>query len=242
MKGYKGFDKDFKCNGNGNTSFQYKAGETYEHKGDVKLCDSGFHFVEHPLDAFGYYAPGCGSRYAEVEAAEVSDEKSSDTKRVCKRLTIKAELSLHMMIDAAIKFVFERVDWKNAAEKATGDQGAASATGVRGAASATGDQGAASATGDQGAASATGYQGAASATGYQGAASATGVEACAVALGIEGRAKGVKGSWLTIAQWREAQDGWHRTDVKTFCVDGKKIKADTWYKLRGGKLVSAKED
>jgi len=123
------------------------------------------------------------------------------------------------------------------AASATGDNGAASATGDSGAASATGDNGAASATGYSGAASATGDRGAASAMGYRGAASATGEEGCAVALGITGKALGAKGCWITVAEWKQDEKYvWHRIDVRTAKVDGKKIKAETFYQLVGGKF------
>ena len=238
MKAYKGFDKDLKCR-----DMQYEIGKTYEEP-KADLCKAGFHACEHPLNVFGYYPPA-GSRFAEVDLQEVSDQRDNDTKRVGKKITISAELRLPELIDAAVKFVFERVDWKNAKDKATGNQGAAYATGDQGAASATGNQGAASATGNQGAASATGYQGAASATGYQGAASATGdqgaayatgKESCAVALGYEAKAKAAKGCWITLAEWADIDNEWHRVDVRTRKVDGKHIKADTWYQLVGGKF------
>jgi hypothetical protein len=126
------------------------------------------------------------------------------------------------------------------AASATGDSGAASATGYRGAASATGYRGAASATGPRGAASATGPSGAASATGDSGAASATGKHGVASALGIDGRAKGAVGVWLVISEWkRDDEYNWYRDTVKTVLVDGKKIKADTFYKLTDGKFVEA---
>jgi hypothetical protein len=126
------------------------------------------------------------------------------------------------------------------AASATGYSGAASATGDRGAASATGDSGAASATGDSGAASATGDRGAASATGDRGAASATGKHGIAAAWGIDGRAKGALGVWIVVSEWkRDENDAWYRDTVKTALVDGKKIKADTFYKLTDGKFVEA---
>jgi len=310
--GFKGFDKNLKCR-----DFQFEVGKKYVHEGVLKLCASGFHYVEYPLDIFQYYAPN-EARFAEVVPEGVSDQRESgDSKRAAKGLTIKAEISLKAVIEAAVKFTFARVDWikgqhatgyqgaasatgdqgaasatgyqgaasatgdqgaasatgyqgaasatgvrgaasatgyqgaasatgVRGAASATGDQGAASATGVRGAASATGYQGAASATGvrgaasatgDQGAASATGDQGAASATGYQGAASATGDQGAAVALGGDAKARGEVGCWLTVAEWRWMNGDYHRVNVKTVRVDGKKIKANTFYALKSGKFV-----
>ena len=124
------------------------------------------------------------------------------------------------------------------AASATGYLGAASATGNRGAASATGYQGAASATGYQGAASATGVQGAASATGDQGAASATGKAGVALAAGYECKAMGALGCAICCVE-RGEWDGetFPIIAVKAAIVDGEKIKADTWYRLKNGEFV-----
>ena len=166
MIGYKGFDKDLKCR-----DFQYEVGKEYEHDGEVKLCESGFHFCENPQGVFGHYSPGNGSRFAVVEADEVSDESESDSKRVAKKLKIKSEISVFEMCRIAVDVFFENFGFDKKIESAktnsAGDEGAASA-GYYGAASA-GNCGAASA-GDYGAASA-GNRGAASA-GNRGAASA----------------------------------------------------------------------
>ena len=240
VTGFKGFDKDLRCRG-----LQYEVGQTHEHDGDLSLCESGLHFCEHPLDCFSYYPPAI-SRYCEVSTDCASPEKGDDTKRVTKKLKIGAEISLAGLVKAAIAYTRERAtledsasatgDW--GAASATGDRGAASATGDWGAASATGDWGAASATGNQGAASATGYQGAASATGYQGAASATGENSVALAAGYESKAKGARGCAICCV---ERDDEMRIVAVKASIVDGKKIKENTWYRLKDGEFAEVKE-
>ena len=136
----------------------------------------------------------------------------------------------------------------------SGVSGAASNSGDRGAASNSGDRGAASNSGDSGAASNSGYRGAASNSGYSGAASNSGVsgaafsigsyssaetnaeKSIAVAVGYENKAKGNIGSWLVIAERNDDVDILSVISVK---VDGKKVKADTWYKNVNNKIVAA---
>ena len=191
MKVYKATDKDMKCRG-----FQYELGKTAEVDGDIELCKNGLHACEMPLDVLGYYAPGDGSRYFAAELEDVSEMHSDDTKRVGKKLTLRAEIGIPGLVKAQVEYVKAQCDFENAIKKAnsekenhaTGERGAASATGWRGAASATGVSGAASATGWSGAASATGESGAASATGERGAASATGWRGAASATGWSGAA------------------------------------------------------
>jgi len=135
------------------------------------------------------------------------------------------------------------------ASSATGNCGASSATGYKGASSATGYKGASSATGDYGASSATGNCGASSATGYKGASSANDSESVAVAWGYKGKAMGVIGSHIVLAEWkyigskeddrydRAEQEAWEFVGAKMFRVDGEKVKPDTWYRLENGELV-----
>ena len=243
IKGFKGFNQDWTCN-----NFQFKPGEEYEHKGEVQACESGFHFCENPLDVFGYYPPGT-SCYAEVEGTgESSKEENGDSKVSVSHLKIGAEISLHSYISAAVKFVFEKATktalTENKEEKKiasnSGDYGAASNRGTSGAASNSGTKGAASNSGDYGAASNSGYQGAASNSGYQGAASNSAKEGCAVAMGIDGKAQSSLGGWITICEWAYTDGEYHRINMKTAKVDGKKIKADTFYILKNGKFVEAK--
>ena len=100
-----------------------------------------------------------------------------------------------------------------------GDYGAATA-GYRGAATA-GDRGAATA-GDSGAATARGK-------------ASTGSNGLSVARGSNVQVKGGIGAILVIAEERE--DTYDIVDWKAVLVDGKIVKADTWYRLENGELV-----
>ena len=301
--GYKAFDEDWKCQGK-----QYTVGKTEVHDGVVKLCSSGFHFCENPFDVLNYY-PLIGSKFAEVEASEVSDEKESDSKRVAGQLHIKAELTLDTFIKAGFKFIYDSVDWKKAkkntsatsgnyANSATSGYGANSATSGNDAQSATSGNDAHSATSGDRANSATSGNDAHSATSGYGAHSATsgndaqsatsgnyahsatsgndahsatsgnyahsatsgdransatsgygahsatsGNDAIACAVGRKSSAKGLIGCWIVLAEWYEGKEftDARPLDVKAFVVDGKKIKADVFYKLVNGKPVEVRE-
>jgi hypothetical protein len=74
------------------------------------------------------------------------------------------------------------------------------------------------------------------------AATVEGKESVACALGINGKAKGALGCWLVLAEWKEIQLDWHRISVRSFKVDGERIKANTFYTLVGGKAVMADDD
>ena len=214
MKGYKGFNKDLTCRG-----FQFEEGKEYVHDGEVKCCEGGFHACEYPLDCLGYYSPN-ESVYHEVELdGTIDKEGQDDTKVSAQKIKIGARLSIAGLVQAAVDFTFAR------AKKVKGSS-------VRKA------QGAASATGNKGAASATGYQGAASATGDYGAASAGSPTAIAVSWGKCGKAKGVKGAHIVLAEWGD----WNGKKypfigAKMAVVDGENIKEDTYYTLKNGELV-----
>jgi hypothetical protein len=223
IKGYKGFNQDMTCRG-----FQFEIGGEHKEK-EAIACESGFHFCEDAIDVFAYYPPGT-SRYCEVEGSGKTDKHNQDSKVACTEIKIGAEVSLTDLISAGLKFRFSKVDWGNATEKATGDRGAASATGISGAASATGYSGAASATG---------ISGAASATGYSGAASATGKHSVACGLGVECRAMGAIGCGIVLVE-REWNGNEHEIKhIKAAKVDGKIIKANTWYRLVNGEFTEA---
>lgn len=62
-------------------------------------------------------------------------------------------------------------------------------------------------------------------------------------IGRNGIAKGIKGTWITLAEYKyyERKEAYIPVYVKSFKVDGKKVKANTFYKLENKKLVEVKE-
>ena len=211
MKAYKGFDKDLKCRG-----FQYEAGKEYETE-NAKLCESGFHACENPLNTLSYYKPG-ESRYCEVEL-DATEERSDDSKRVGKRIKIETEIGLKGVIEAGVKFVFDKCE--GATERA-----------------ASGRSGNAAASGRYGNAAASGWYGNAAASGWYGNASTK--NGVAAAIGFNGNAKGGDvGSYIVLADWRFEKGEWNLHGVEARKVDGEIIKAGVWYTMKEGKVVEA---
>ena len=235
IKGFKGFDSNLKCR-----DFQYKFNAEYKTNEDIKICKSGFHFCENPLDIFGYYPPNT-SKYAEVEGLEnIQKEKNSDSKVTTSYLKIKAELTLNGLLNAGVKFILDKVNFEVAPATNTGYHSAATNTGDRSAATNTGYHSAATNTGDQSAATNTGDHSAATNTGNHSAAIVEGKDSFACGLGIKNKAKGIKGCYLILSEWKEKDNEWNLSAVKTVKIDGKKIKENVFYQLINGKFTEVK--
>ena len=230
MKGYKGFDKDWKCR-----DMQYEVGKTYE-EAEARLCNKGLHFCENPFDVFNYYSPSNQSRYAVVEAENVTDEKDSDTKRVAKKLTIKTELNLIGIVKAGMEYIKEHINVEKIKEKAF-DRSTAATSGYRSTAATSGNESTAATSGYRSTAATSGYRSTAATSGYRSTAIVEGEDSVAIALGARSKAKGALGCWLILAEWEENDDGMYRKDVKCFKVDGEIIKADMFYMLEDGEAV-----
>ena len=255
MKAYKGFDKDLKCR-----EFQYEVGKEYEEENSA-LCKKGFHACENPLDTFRYYRP-TDSRYCEVDVDDNGERNSTDSKVCGKHIKISAEIGLKGVINAGVRFVFDKCEsateenasgesgnaaasgnlgnaaasgWSGNAA-ASGESGNAAASGERGNAAASGESGNAAASGWRGNAAASGWRGTAVVTGFAGRATALGEQCLAVAWGEDSLARGTVGNWIVVS---ERDDDGNIIDVKIAKVDGDTVKADTWYKLVNGEIMEA---
>ena len=165
---YKGFNQDWTCRG-----YQYEIGKTYEHKGDVKACESGFHACEYPLDVLSYYSPAV-SKFAVVKMSGETSKDSDDTKIASAKITIETEINLPEMVKKAVEWIKGKVDWNAAKVFNTGNRSVATNTGDWSVATNTGNQSVATNTGDWSVATNTGNQSVATNTGNQSVATNTG--------------------------------------------------------------------
>ena len=198
---YKGFDQDLKCR-----DFQYEIGKTYKHKGEVSVCNSGFHACENPLAVFEHYPPT--SRFAIVKCAGKISKDINDKKIACGELTVEAEIWLPELISEAVEWIHSRVDLENKKISNTGHHSVASNTGHQSLASNTGDESVAGNTGDESVAGNTGHQSVASNTGYRSVASNTGHQSVASNTGNYSAASnvGYKSAASNTGDWSVASN------------------------------------
>ena len=228
MKAYKGFDKNLQCLG-----YRYEIGKTFE-EDDASLCSKGFHACEYPLDCFSYYVPA-DSRYCEVEIEDNGERNSGDTKVCGKKIRIGAEVGIKELIRAA--FAYVKAHCTNAEQGLdrcclTGGNGSA-LTGGNGSALTGGDWSALTG-GDSSAL--TGDNSSALTGGDWSAL--TGGDRSVVYGGENAKVRAGIGSVLALQYWVDGEF----FGVKCEAVDGKKIKANTWYRLdKAGRFIEARE-
>ena len=78
-------------------------------------------------------------------------------------------------------------------------------------------------------------------SGYGAKIDSTGEDCVIMCAGINSVAKASKGSWITLSEWSysDKKQRYIPVCVKTEFVDGEKIKADTYYSLKGGVFVES---
>ena len=203
---YKGFDKDFKCRG-----FQYEVGKTYEMDSNIAYCNRGFHACESPMEVFDYYDM-LTSRFAEVEQSGKMDKEADSTKTCSSRIKIKAELKLADIINLGVEWLKEITSpYKTEVNNTSND-------------------------GDSAQIGSSGYSALIGSSGNYAQIGSSGKDSVIMCAGHDSKAKAAIGSWITLAEWKRIEDVWKPICVKTEQVDGKRIKADTYYKLIDGKF------
>ena len=243
MKGYKGFNKDMTCRG-----MQYEEGKIYKMEEEPKCCEKGYHFCENPLDTLDYYDL-CDSAFAEVEAIgdinRPKEEERQDSKIATNKIKIGAKLDLTGFIKASIDFLWEKCKIKDKkqdedVQASSGYNSKLASSGYNSQLASSGDNSKLASSGDYSQLASSGY--------YSNISHDKGIENVVCNIGIYGKARGIKGDILVLAEYKKIDSPKHRTYVyKPICVkskkiDGKFIKENTYYKLENKKFVEVEDD
>ena len=236
MKGFKGFEKDFSCRGK-----QYEENTTYEEHG-VGCCHKGvMHFCEDPWEVLNHYdlvdGNGNFSEFAEAEA--LGQVWNDGEKRATNKIHIGAKLGFKDFIKACIDFTIERT-------KFDGSSGYSAQIGSSGNSAKIGSSGDYAQIGSSGNSAKIGSSGNSAQIGSSGNSAqinSTGEDAVIMCAGSRSKAKGKKGSWITLAEWAKDEEKGRYVPicVKTERVDGEKIKENTYYTLKNGEFVEVEE-
>ena len=232
MKGYKAFKKGLICRGK-----QYAENTVFE-EAAAEICHSGMHFCKEPLDVLNHYPliddNGEISEFAEVEALD--EAKTDDNKKFCtKKLKIGTKISFAQLVQASVSFDIEKT-----IEEAQGDPKEDSAkigsSGDYAQIGSSGDYAQIGSSGDYAKIGSSGYYAKIGSSGDSAQIDSTGKNSVICCAGHGSKAKGKKGSWLTLSEWKWQGDEYIPVCVKTEQIDGVKIKEDTYYCLINGEF------
>lgn len=225
IKSYKGFDKNLRCR-----DFQYKIGGIYEMDGEIKVCNRGFHACESPFDVFDYYTM-IDSRFCEVEQDGNISKEDRGTKICSSKIKIKAELKLADMINLGIEWLKE-ITLPEKIKTSIKDNSSGNYAKI----GSSGDDAKIGSSGDGAKIGSFGDGAKIGSSGNNAKIDSTGKDCVIMCAGINPVAKASKGSWITLSEWSysEGKQRYIPICVKTEFVDGEKIKADTYYSLKGG--------
>ena len=237
IKSYKGFDKNLRCR-----DFQYKIGGIYEMDGKIKMCNRGFHACESPFDVFDYYTM-IDSRFCEVEQDGNISKEDRRTKICSSKIKIKAELKLADMINLGIEWLKEitlpEKIKTSIKDNSSGNYAQIGSSGDGAQIGSSGNNAQIGSSGNNAQIGSSGYGAKIGSSGNDAKIDSTGEDCVIMCAGINSVAKASKGSWITLSEWSysEGKQRYIPICVKTEFVDGEKIKADTYYSLKGGVFV-----
>lgn len=189
-----------------------------------RCVTEGFTPCESPFDVFDYYTM-IDSRFCEVEQDGNISKEDRGTKICSSKIKIKAELKLADMINLGIEWLKEiTLPEKIKTSIKDNSSGNYAKIGSSGDGAKIGSFGDGAKIGS---------------SGNNAKIDSTGKDCVIMCAGINPVAKASKGSWITLSEWSysEGKQRYIPICVKTEFVDGEKIKADTYYSLKGGVFV-----
>ena len=227
-KGYKAFAPGMICRGK-----QYAENTDYEEAVGA-ICGKGMmHYCVNPFDTLNFYdlvgENGKFSDFAEVEALD-PPVSGSDGKFAAKKLHIGAKLSFAGFVKACIDYTKEQtIDNMPKSEIGTGDSAQIGSSG---------DYAQIGSSGDSAKIGSSGNSAQIGSSGNYAKINSTGEDSVICCAGSGSVVKAKAGSWITLAEWEYSDEKGRFAPrcVKTEYVDGEKIKADTWYRLKNGEF------
>ena len=227
IDGFKGFNADMTCLG-----FKFEEGKTYEEDVELKVCKRGFHFCESPFSVLNYrdmLDNEC--KFIPVHHVTALGRCHSDSdKTATTKIHIGAKLDFKGFIKAGIDFIYEKCIKEAPTDNVNSGDGAKIGS--------SGYHAHIGSSGDSAQIGSSGYHAKIGSSGDHAKIESEGNNAVVAAIGINSKIKAKKGSWITLAEYGK--------DLKPVCVrsaqiDGKSLKEDVFYQLKGGKFVEAAE-
>jgi hypothetical protein len=249
IKGYKAFNKGMICRGK-----RYEENTTYEENGN-EICEAGvMHFCENPFDVLDYYQlvdeNGDIPDFADIEA--IGDVYKKGNKTATNKLHIGAKLGLKGFVKACVDFTIEKTRIESVKDNeidSGGDSAKIGSSGDYAQIGSSGDYAQIGSSGDYAKIGSSGYSAKIGSSGDYAQITSKGKNSVVMAAGYNSIAKAKIGSWITLAEWirtdKTNDSGkyiWIPKCVKTECVDGERIKEDTFYKLVNGEFKEVESE
>lgn len=202
----------------------------------------GFTLAKARFDVFDYYTM-IDSRFCEVEQDGNISKEDRRTKICSSKIKIKTELKLADMINLGIEWLKEitlpEKIKTSIKDNSSGNYAQIGSSGNNAQIGSSGNNAKIGSSGDGAKIGSSGYDAKIGSSGYDAKIDSTGKDCVIMCAGINSVAKASKGSWITLSEWSysEGKQRYIPICVKTEFVDGEKIKADTYYSLKGGVFV-----
>ena len=241
--GFKAYDPGLVCRG-----YQYEEGKTYKKNGHGVCVGGVTHYCVNPFDVLNHYPlVREDGKFSEFTTVEAIDEPVTDDERKFATSTIKigAKLGFAGFVKACIDFVYEKTIKNMPSDKVeTGDFVRIGSSGRAAQIGSSGDSVQIGSSGDFVRIGSSGDLARIGSSGGAARIDISGNNSVGAAIGIGGVIKGAVGNWITLAEWVYDDDKQRRIPVcvKSAQIDGKIIKADTWYKLSGGEFVEVADE
>ena len=257
--GYKAYEPGLICKGK-----KYEEGKTYEEDG-TKICAAGMmHYCVNPFDVLNFYdlvrPDGSLNEFTTVTALEepVTDD---GVKFATRKLKIGEKLGLKGFVEACTKFLNDYAQIGSSGYSAqigssgdsaqigssgdyaqigsSGDSAKIDSSGDYAKIGSSGDSAQIGSSGDSAQIGSSGYSAKIGSSGDYAQIDSSGDNAVIAAIGINGRIRAAKGSWITLAEYKEKDNKVVCVCVRSAQIDGETLKAGVWYELANGEFKEA---